>query len=811
MRAIGGAAGVGVVVASALMVPASAQVVPDAVPELPVVSTELGLGVGRAVPQRSVRPSAKTINGDPTDWIGEATGFGGTAVFSAGEYVYQDRLFDARGADDGGDAERLALLDPLQDAEPRTYRIEALIGQDPPSQFGIDTPAPLKGEEHYGDAGLVDVADLVEVRVAATPDGPAILARTTTMTSTDQTAVLVLVDTQRGGGGAVPFGSGLESERADAAFLLAGDSGWQADLATGAVTPLPAGSVATDPSGWVNAIEALLPDATAAGRGGRLSLAVATGRFDPAGPALATLAAPGGDPLASNVANVAFRFRERVRTWFDRGQALDLLDGTIDAYFVDLLASSLRRGRTERYEPGPGYHDRIFVSRVAEGPGFERQMDGVWQHYGLYLPDGWEERPTSGTPVQWWFHWRGGQAHSAAAVIPRMFQTLGDGVAATPVTSGIADSVVVAPRGRGTSTWYVGWGMADFFEVWDDVHALLGTGADRSREYVTGHSMGGWASYLFPILFPDRFAGSMPYAGPVTQGAWTGLDFPGCDEFQWDEYTPCYVSANESRPRDQHTRRLLENMRHVPVAVMQGALDELVPVSGVTRQVERLVQLGYRHRYYLFPTYEHFSHPIVDEWVEAGRYVHRFAVPERPARVSYIRDVAFEEATEEVQSRGIPFDFSFDSAYWMRGLQVAPGKARAAFEGRSRAIADPPVLVTPEVGGPAALGQHGPFAMSGLAWLGDPVTAPPSLSNGFEATLRGASAVELDLAGMDIDAASVVAGHVDADGAMTLRLAGEYASVPPVACTCGPVEVALDGPVLVIQLPAGVVDLTIGE
>jgi hypothetical protein len=140
--------------------------------------------------------------------------------------------------------------------------------------------------------------------------------------------------------------------------------------------------------------------------------------------------------------------------------------------------------------------------------------------------------------------------------------------------------IVISPRGRGTSTWYLGRGMVDVLEVWDD--AMAGFAIDPDRVYVSGHSMGGWGSYLLSILMPDRFAAALPVAGPVTQGAWTGIDVPGCDEYRYDDYSPCYIATNDSDPRTQHTRRLLENLRNVPIGIYQGAIDELVPTSGVT-------------------------------------------------------------------------------------------------------------------------------------------------------------------------------------------------------------------------------------
>jgi pimeloyl-ACP methyl ester carboxylesterase len=113
------------------------------------------------------------------------------------------------------------------------------------------------------------------------------------------------------------------------------------------------------------------------------------------------------------------------------------------------------------------------------------------------------------------------------------------------------DGLVVAPRGRGTSSWYVGRAQVDFQQVWDD--ALATFAIDEDRVYVTGHSMGGWASYLLPILYPDRFAASLPYAGVPTQGLWAGCEFD-----------PCFQGTNGGNAKDQWTNPLLDNLRNVP-------------------------------------------------------------------------------------------------------------------------------------------------------------------------------------------------------------------------------------------------------
>lgn len=737
--------------------------------DLPVLAEGVPRGELLREPAADAPPAARVVDGAIGDWPGQPTRIGGSLAFDRGELIYQDHLFDAYGADDGRDAQRLAVLDPLADAIPETRRLDSAQQADIPGQFGLPTPEELSVQTHYGDLEHADAADLLELRLAADAEAVWLLARTTTMTSADGTALLVLLDTAPGGSTrTVPFGSGLTTERAELALLLAGDGGRVADLAAGTVEPLPAGSVATDPSGYRNAIEARVPR-------GLLGPAATIGVAAVAGPHAAGEITP---------ANAAFRTAEPPREHWDKRQALELASGSTDAFFADAPLADLAAGRSENVTPGPGYHDRIFVSDAAVSE--ERGSQGLHQHYGLYVPRA--HRPGTPSPLQLWLHFRGGLGHTAANLVPRVFRHYGEDV----------DTIVVTPEGRGSSRWYVGKGHVDVLEVWEDVMRTLDV--DRDRVYVSGHSMGGWGSYLLSVLYPDRFAAAMPVAGPVTQGAWFGCGFDDC-----------YQGANGGDARVQHTRRLLDNLRHVPLAIFQGAIDELVPTTGVTAQAQRLVELGYPHRYYLFPTYEHYTHPIVDEWIEGVRYMHRFSREADPARVTYIRDMPFERATETVQADGVPLDFDFDSAYWMSELEPADAENGVArFHGRSLARPERPSLSLPEAGGPLSPGQSGPYVMAGLGSMPDPLAAAPEAANGFEITLAGATAVRLDLARMGIDPQAPVEGAVTSDRALQLRLDGPFAALPPVEVDGRPVTAVLDGGVLRIDLPAEGSTLRIG-
>src|SRR5688500_20371207 len=116
--------------------------------------------------------------------------YGGTVVYSAGELVYQDHLFDAHGPDDGRDAARRAQTDPIEEVYPGAYRIDAMAQADAPGQLGLPTPEQFQYGESYGDAiAPQDRLDLLEVRAALAGTDLALLARTTTMTATRDTAL----------------------------------------------------------------------------------------------------------------------------------------------------------------------------------------------------------------------------------------------------------------------------------------------------------------------------------------------------------------------------------------------------------------------------------------------------------------------------------------------------------------------------------------------------------------------------------------------------------------------------------------------
>jgi hypothetical protein len=720
-----------------------------------VVGAELAPGaltVTDGPPDRAGARHARVADGSIDDWVGRRTGFGGAATYSRGEYVYEDHIWDAAGAASDGQAAAGTLLDALAQIDPEGYRAQAV------NLYATATT--------YG-AGPVDyAADLLEVRVAATTSDVSLLVRTTVMTKDSRPAILVLADTTPGDvTRAIPFGSGLTTHTGDVAVLLAGDRGTAVDLATGARHTF---TTVTNAEGYTNAVEASVPRGLIA-RGGHLKIALAAGRLDAA---TGELAARATGPA---IANAAFR-RESVRPQFDKLQAAALHDRTIDPFFADVDLAKIDAAVTQDVTPGPGYHDRITVS----DPSYSRESekDGLFQHYGAYLPPGY--RPERASAATWFLHGSGNDAHDLPTVLPGLTRALGDA----------RQSIVIAPKGRSSLSLWEGAGLADVLEV--DADARRTFAIDPTRVSLAGYSMGGLGAFLLPALFPDRYASSFAIAGPVGGDVWSpGMLLRGLPD----------------------TRRIFANLRTVPMAIYQGGADNNVPLTNGKAAADTLAALGYRYRLFVFPGDNHFTPGVVDRWDDAIGYLSAFPRIDRaPPRVTYVRDMRFEQdvntaafSDQEVFPPG-GHRFRFDRAFWMSELTPAkPADGVARVDARSLAIASPAVAVTPEQGAGAS---PDPFAYTGHGWTA--AGAPSAARNAFIADLSGAAAVRFDMRRMRIDTRSPVAASVAADAPLELRLSGRWRARPLVRVDGRRAQVSLTPEGIAIPLTAGRHRLGIG-
>lgn len=133
--------------------------------------------------------------------------------------------------------------------------------------------------------------------------------------------------------------------------------------------------------------------------------------------------------------------------------------------------------------------------------------------------------------------------------------------------------VVVAPLGYTRRAWYGSrptpdpqdgqYSEEDVMEVLAEVREEFPIDGDRI--YLYGHSMGGAGSYHIASRNPYLFAG-LALVAPATR--------------------------EELAPIDQ-----LNNIQHLPIMILQGTADALVPVEMTRRWVDTMKSLGMQHIY----------------------------------------------------------------------------------------------------------------------------------------------------------------------------------------------------------------------
>jgi dienelactone hydrolase len=750
------------VVALALGAPALARAgIPETAPDAPVLGAQVARGGGLITSfDRNVAPAPKTVDGNIDDWTGDISRYAGTSIYSRGEFVYQDYVNDNWGADDGHDETRAQTTDELNRTEPRTYKLEALAqveGEQDPAGAGCpeQVPGELCGVGNYGnveDSNIRRETDLEEVRVAADATNVYVLARTAEMTTDSQTGVLVLF----GGGTNFPGNpapGGVTTATRKWVFA-SGDTFHQTSNITGA-------RVATNSAGYTNAVEISVPRALV-DNGGDISLAVATCYVEGS----ACKSVHKGD-ARSDLMNVAFRGAEPARIWMDHDQSFMLHDGDIDSTMTTVNLGRLGTGYTETFEPRYGYWERVYatdspVNSEAQNSG--SYFQGKFQHYGVYLPSNFRARTSARYPTTWWTHYRGGHAHDAAAWVPGLVRQFGEQ----------KGNIMIFPSARGTSSWYVGRGMEDFLDVWDDSARALPI--DTNRVYMTGYSMGGFASWLLPTLMPDRFAGSSPTEGPATQGL---LVAPGVVS----------QPQNGGDVEAENTYNLLENARNVAYAIYNGNTDELVWITGIAAMHAKLTQLGYNNRLYQIDGGEHYASAVLDSWTEAANYLNEFRRDPNPPHVTYRTWPAIEHAVSTISTLpGQDLGYRFNSAYWVSGLEaravrISGGKPNPADWGTIDATTNgrgsDTFVGVPEAG--AGL-QGSAYQMTG--WRNIKTGRAPA-ANTFTATLTNLRAATLDVARMGLATSNVVEGEVSTDGDAILTLKGRWARAPRVELCAG--------------------------
>lgn len=172
---------------------------------------------------------------------------------------------------------------------------------------------------------------------------------------------------------------------------------------------------------------------------------------------------------------------------------------------------------------------------------------------------------------------------------------------------------------------------------------------DEERIFLSGYSMGGYATWNLGMRFSDRFAALVPIAGGTS------------------------LREGPINGPDERIRSLLVNLMHLPAYVVHGDSDELVPALYDTRSIKTLTELGYPHRYHEIAGGKHML--PVREGTAAMKSIQR-----------WLGDKKRESHPREIRHRVL--DVNHGRCYWLRIDKLIddekPGEVRARIDKRNR-------------------------------------------------------------------------------------------------------------------------------
>ncbi len=171
-------------------------------------------------------------------------------------------------------------------------------------------------------------------------------------------------------------------------------------------------------------------------------------------------------------------------------------------------------------------------------------------------------------------------------------------------------SLVATPLARGPDGWYQHEAEYDVFEVWADIAQHFNLDSDRVAS--SGYSMGGYATYRLPGLYPDLFGKAFTQVGPPGDGVWV-------------------PPAPPTGGIETLSNIWLENVRNIPylnVAAVGGraGADSRArrPRISARRQlgIDGFDQLGYRFRFLTVLLSDHlaqasagYDYPLATEFL----------------------------------------------------------------------------------------------------------------------------------------------------------------------------------------------------
>jgi predicted esterase len=229
-------------------------------------------------------------------------------------------------------------------------------------------------------------------------------------------------------------------------------------------------------------------------------------------------------------------------------------------------------------EGNPAFFPLGSVGRYAH----RSTIDGTLQPYSIYVPKDYDDEVPTALFVA--LHGSGVDEVSYALDVARLNSQ-------ARVQLQIPKMIMIAPKARGLSDWYLGNSGKDVIECIDHVKFLYNI--DEKNIIIHGFSMGGYGAWRLSLLHPDLFKAAVILSGAISP--------------------PPYLKG-------ENIVDLLDKAegKKLNYFIVHGAKDNAVPVAAARKVVQRLKELGIPHEYIEIKDAYHTGY---NKWVEIFKWL----------------------------------------------------------------------------------------------------------------------------------------------------------------------------------------------
>ncbi len=215
---------------------------------------------------------------------------------------------------------------------------------------------------------------------------------------------------------------------------------------------------------------------------------------------------------------------------------------------MDLLFRNVQNGEPALFPPGS-------LGRLAH----RSKIDGTLQPYSVFVPGDYDGK--NAIPLLVTLHGSGVDERQSVLAVARGF-----GMAMAQRK--ISRMIIIAPKARELSSWYLGDSGKDVLECIEHIKTLYNI--DSKRIVCDGFSMGGYGAWRLSLLNPDLFRGAIIRSGAITPPQSLG---------------------------GENIVDLIKPGLKVSYLIIHGDSDNAVPVSNARAAVKKLKEMKIDYRY----------------------------------------------------------------------------------------------------------------------------------------------------------------------------------------------------------------------